>query len=95
MIAQLGAPSVFDPMKADFTLMTKNADQVYVGMMKQKAAIEVTEEGTKTTAVTVATMQSENMIDGRGEFHANRPFVYIIQEASSGAVFFIGTFQGD
>jgi len=27
-------------------------------------------------------------------FHAVRPFVYIIREASSGVVFFIGTFQG-
>ncbi len=26
-------------------------------------------------------------------FHANRPFIYIIREASSGAVFFIGTFR--
>ena len=28
------------------------------------------------------------------DFHANRPFVYIIREASSGAVFFIGTYRG-
>lgn len=95
MIANLGAPSMFDPNEADFSLITKNADQLYVSMMKQKAVIEVTEEGTKTTAVTVAKMDLENIIDGRGDFHANRPFVYIIQEASSGVIFFIGTFQGN
>jgi serpin B len=28
------------------------------------------------------------------DFHCNRPFVYVIYEASSGTVFFIGTFRG-
>lgn len=96
LIASLGAPSMFDPMKADFSLMTKNAYPLFVSLLKQKSAIEVTEEGTKTTAVTVALMDMADAgIEDRGVFHANRPFVYIIQEASSGAIFFIGTFQGD
>ena len=95
MIAKLGAPSIFDPQKADFSLISKNQKQLFVSQMKQKAAIEVNEEGTKTTAVTVASMQGENFVDGKGDFHANRPFVYIIQEASSEAIFFIGTFQGN
>ena len=29
------------------------------------------------------------------DFHANHPFVYVIQEASSGAVFFIGSYRGN
>lgn len=95
MIASLGAPSMFDAQKADFSLMAKNAGQFFVSKMKQKAAIEVNEEGTKTTAVTAAMMYGSNIVDGRGEFHANRPFVYVIQEYSSGAIFFIGTFQGN
>lgn len=94
MVSKLGAPSIFDPQKADFSLMSKNQKQFYVSQMKQKATIEVNEEGTKTSAVTVANMATMNIVDGRGEFHANRPFVYIIQEWSSGAIFFIGTFQG-
>jgi serpin B len=40
-------------------------------------------------------MEGSNIINGKGEFHANRPFVYVIQEWSSGAIFFIGTFQGN
>ena len=95
MVSKLGAPSIFDPQKADFSLMSKNQKQFYVSQMKQKAAIEVNEEGTKTTAVTVAMMEGSNIINGKGEFHANRPFVYVIQEWSSGAIFFIGTFQGN
>ena len=95
MVSKLGAPSIFDPQKADFSLISKNQKQFYVSQMKQKAAIEVNEEGTKTTAVTVAMMKGSNIINGKGEFHANRPFVYVIQEWSSGAIFFIGTFQGN
>ena len=86
---------MFDPQKADFSLISKNQKQFFVSQMKQKAAIEVNEEGTKTTAVTVARMEGSNFVEGKGDFHANRPFVYIIQEASSGAIFFIGTFQGN
>ena len=95
MVSKLGAPSIFDPQKADFSLISKNQKQFYVSQMKQKAAIEVNEEGTKTTAVTVARMEGSNIINGKGEFHANRPFMYVIQEWSSGAIFFIGTFQGN
>lgn len=95
MVSKLGVPSIFDPQKADFSLISKNQKQFYVSQMKQKAAIEVNEEGTKTTAVTVAMMEGSNIINGKGEFHANRPFMYVIQEWSSGAIFFIGTFQGN
>jgi serine protease inhibitor len=28
-------------------------------------------------------------------FHANRPFVYLIQEWDTRAIFFIGSFQGE
>lgn len=95
MVSKLGAPSIFDPQKADFSLISKNQKQFYVSQMKQKAAIEVNEEGTKTTAVTVSMMTGSSIVNGKGEFHANRPFVYVIQEWSSGAIFFIGTFQGN
>ena len=96
MVKELGASSMFDPMKADFTGISRNSKDLFVSLLKQKAAIEVNEEGTKTSAVTIA------MMDGEGggpnktiDFHANRPFVYLIQEWDTQAIFFIGTFQGD
>ena len=96
MIAELGAPSMFDPLKADFKGVSSNYKELFVSLLKQKAAIEVTEEGTKTSAVTIAMM--DTMGGGTNktmEFHANRPFVYLIQEWDTQAIFFIGTFQGD
>ena len=94
VIKGLGALSMFDSASADFSLISRNYKELCVSLIKQKAAIEVTEEGTKTTAVTVAMMLGSNLIDQTAEFHADRPFVYLIQEASSNVIFFIGTFRG-
>ena len=96
MVKELGASSMFDPMKADFTGISRNSKDLFVSLLKQKAAIEVNEEGTKTSAVTIAMM--DEMGGGTNKtinFHANRPFVYLIQEWDTQAIFFIGTFQGD
>lgn len=94
MIGSLGAPSMFIPDKADFSGIF-NSQQMYISLIKQKAAIEVTEEGTKTTAVTVAKGMGVNGSTKTADFHANRPFVYIIQERSTKAIFFIGTYLGE
>ena len=96
MVKDLGAPLMFEPKKADFTGISHNYKELYVSLLKQKAAIEENEEGTKTSAVTVAMMDGESgYTDNTINFHANRPFVYLIQEWDTQAIFFIGTFQGD
>jgi serpin B len=98
IISEMGAPLIFSNA-ADFRLMTEDNEQLFVSLMKQKAAIEVNEEGTKASAVTVSQMGYASIIPPdktrKIDFHANRPFVYIIREASSGAVFFIGTYRGN
>lgn len=93
---------MFMPSVAEFPNICSNYKKdIYVFLMKQKAAIEVDEEGTKASAVTVA-----GLVDSAGgpwgiekpmnvDFHANRPFVYVIQEASSGVIFFLGTYRGE
>ena len=97
IISQMGAPSIFSN-KADFSLMTANNESLFVSLMKQKAAIDVSEEGTKASAVTIATMEKSALPPEeykKIDFHADRPFVYVIHEISSGATFFIGTFRGE
>lgn len=91
----MGAPTMFTG-EADFSLMTKNAkESLFVKLLKQKAAIDVSEEGTKLTAVTVGLMAGASDYQFPSvDFHCNRPFVYIVQETSSEAVFFIGTYHG-
>lgn len=96
LISKMGAPSMFDEQKADFTGINRVYKTLYVSLLKQKAAIEVSEEGTKMSAVTVALMDGimDNPTTNTVDFHANRPFVYLIQEWDTKAIFFIGTYQG-
>ena len=78
--------------------MCDNND-LYVGMMKQKAKIEVNEDGSEAAAVTVgglvATSIGGTQEPRKATFHANRPFVYVIREASSGVLLFVGKFTGE
>ena len=72
---------------------------VYIEIMRQKAKIKVNEEGSEAAAVTVAGETDQSMGSGSVEypkatFHANRPFVYVIREASSGVILFVGKFTG-
>jgi serpin B len=91
-MAELGMPTAFT-MGAEFPYFG-NRD-VFISQMFQKAKIELDEEGTKAAAVTEIGMAPVDCCTDVAEFHANRPFVYVIQEASSGAIFFIGTFRGE
>ena len=98
-LSAMGAPSMFDSNKAEFPHISSNFKEIYVGLMKQKAAIEVNEEGTKASAVTVAmlgeTMNVEYEKPMNIDFHCDHPFVYVIQEASSGVIFFLGSYRGE
>lgn len=87
----LGMPSVFDPATADFSRLS--SQPLFISEAFQKARIEVDEEGTKAEAVTVieGTLTSPGPVQvPKLDFFVDRPFVYMIQEVSSGAVFFIG-----
>ena len=67
---------------------------LYIDMMRQKAKIKVNEEGSEAAAVTVAAMNYKSADVPTDTFHANRPFVYVIREASSGVILFVGKFTG-
>ena len=94
ILSSMGMPRAFGG-DAEFPNMLKGYhDELYVSMMKQKAKIEVNEEGTKAAAVTVAEM-SEKSMPRYKYFYATRPFVYYIMEKSTGAIFFMGTYCFD
>ena len=100
VLSAMGMPRAF-AMGAEFPNMVQgHKDDLYVSMMKQRAKIEVVEEGTKAAAVTIAEVTccaaSLNPKKPRSvKFHATRPFVYYIIENHSGAIFFMGTYSGD
>ena len=89
VMAGLGMPKAFS-IDAEFPYFC-NGDP-YISQMFQVAKIKLDEEGTEAAAVTVIEMTES--IPQRADFHADRPFLYIISEQSTGAIFFIGQYTG-
>ena len=95
LMKKMGINLAFDSYFAEIPNMCEAP--VYIAMMRQKAKIKVNEEGSEAAAVTVAGMIENSAMPmeyPKATFHANRPFVYVIQEASSGVILFIGKFTG-
>ncbi len=105
----LGGKGLVDVLKAMGIQLAFNSDYaeipnmcegrpVYIEMMRQKAKIKVNEEGSEAVAVTVAGMENCTSAGEptypKATFHANRPFVYVIREASSGLILFVGKYTG-
>ena len=67
----------------------ENSDQCWISMMRQKAHLKLDEMGTEAAAATVVSLVDEAM-QRYVEFIADRPFLYIISERSTGSIFFIG-----
>ena len=97
LMKKMGIKLAFDKDYAEIPNMCENKS-LYIAMMRQKAKIKVNEEGSEAAAVTVAGMDlctaaGPDMYP-KATFHANRPFVYVISEASSGVILFVGKFTG-
>ena len=97
LMQKMGIKLAFDSYLAEIPNMCEWP--VYIDMMRQKAKIKVNEDGSEAAAVTVAGIQTLSMAHEpieypKATFHANRPFVYVIREASSGVILFVGKFTG-
>ncbi|MBQ7419429.1 MAG: serpin family protein [Prevotella sp.] len=98
VLKTMGIRLAFDSHFAEIPNMTGNP--VYIAMMRQKAKIKVNEDGSEAAAVTAAGIYatsangSSTYTYPKARFHANRPFVYVIREASSGVILFVGKFTG-
>ena len=96
IMSALGMPTAFT-QAADFSNFC-NAP-THIGLMKQVAKIKLNEEGTEAAAITVIMMDlsasGRPSEPQRVNFHATRPFLYVISELSTGAIFFIGQYMGD
>ena len=92
IMSALGMPSAFIEELADFPYFCNRP--VFIELMKQVAKIQVDEKGTEAAAVTVIGY-GETSMPSTAEFHANRPFLYVISEQSTGIIFFIGQYMGN
>ena len=87
----LGMKQAFTPT-ADFSAMAEKS--LMISTVLQKTFIDVNEKGTEAAAVTfigmVATSVGPAPEPRRVDFFADRPFLFMIRENSTGAILFIG-----
>ena len=97
LLQKMGIQRAFIDGSAEIPNMCEGYN-LYIEMMRQKAKIKVNEEGSEAAAVTVAAVNYKSasipIEYPKATFHANRPFVYVIREASSGVILFVGKFTG-
>ncbi|KAJ8383615.1 hypothetical protein AAFF_G00216880 [Aldrovandia affinis] len=86
VLPSLGISDIFDPMGADFGGIAAE-EGLYVSEAIHKAKIEVTEEGTKAAAVTAMVLLKRSRAP---VFKADRPFLFLLREVSTGSVLFMG-----
>ena len=94
ILCDMGMPGSFKP-GADFKAMSRNAD--YLDFIQQDAIIKVDEKGSEAAAVTIGGMMGATAVPEPPriiDFHADHPFLYLIAEASTGAVLFAGEYTG-
>ena len=94
IMSALGMPNAFIYGTAEFPGFC-TCEDIYIDLMKQVAKIKVNEEGTEAAAVTIIGMKDSAVQDPpHFKFYANRPFLYVISEQSTGSIFFIGQYMG-
>ena len=93
ILSEMGMPSAFKGGEADFSAMSDYA--LCLSFVMQDAIIKVDEEGTEAAAVSMAGMEKNAAMPGeKVVFHADRPFLYVISETSTGAILFTGRYSG-
>lgn len=91
VLTALGMKDMFDRNKADFSRLSDV--KTVLSLFRQKCTIDVNEKGTVVTTTTISSVEETSNYVPKVEFHADRPFIYIITENTSGSIYFVGTFQ--
>jgi serine protease inhibitor len=94
-LSRLGIKDAFIYGTADFTDIHE-PKELFIGIVRQKTALEMNEEGAKAAAVTSIGMYNDaspGPVD-QAVFFADHPFLFLIREKSTGAILFIGAYTG-
>ena len=100
LMKKLGVNLAFNRDLSQIPNMCEN-ENLFLGMMRQRAKIKVSEEGSEAAAVTILGMLTSAIGPSdppqypKAVFHANKPFVYVIREVSTGIILFVGKFTGE
>jgi len=90
-LINLGLGVAFSPNEADFSRITPEGG-IWISRVIHQSFIDVQEEGTEAAAATIVEMVERSAGGGSSAipFKADRPFLYLIRENSTGAIVFIG-----
>ena len=90
ILAKMGMPFAFSPLKADFSGMTGKND-LYISGVIHQAFINVDEKGTEAAAATAVVMaKGAARIPEIKFFIADHPFIFLIKDNASGSILFMG-----
>ena len=91
VLASLGMAVAFSPLAADFTRINKDGG-LYISNVTHYSYIDVDEQGTEASAVTVVEIGKTSIGDPSAGFvmRVDRPFLFLIRESHSNTVLFIG-----
>ncbi|MCS7258880.1 MAG: serpin family protein [candidate division WOR-3 bacterium] len=92
VLSNMDMKIAFEPGLADFTKMatTPIKGRMFIGDVKHKTYIEVSEEGTEAAAVTGVFMEIKSAPSKPFTMILDRPFLYIIRNSKTQTVVFIG-----
>ncbi|KAJ8882682.1 hypothetical protein PR048_014494 [Dryococelus australis] len=87
ILKKMGIQRVFQD-NAELNEMIWGGDNLKVSSIVQKAGLEVNEQGTVAYETTVVNIP--NKWGGTNEFHATHPFMFFIEDETTGTVIFVG-----
>jgi len=88
-LRNMGMTLPFEWPGADFSGID-GTKSLYIDKVLHKAYIDVYEEGTEAAATTAISMLDGAAMPHHVEFWANHPFIFIIQEKTTGNILFMG-----
>jgi len=88
-LIDLGLGVAFNEGAADFSRITPGGN-LFISRVIHQTFIDVNEEGTEAAAATIVEMLESSIPSGPISFRADRPFLYVIKENSTGALLFMG-----
>jgi serine protease inhibitor len=92
ILAVMGMPTAFSPLKADFSGIAGDVN-LYISFVIHKTYVDVNENGTEAAAVTAVGISVTSMpVDPpqKINFKVDRPFLFALSEKTTGTILFIG-----
>ncbi|HXD21789.1 MAG TPA: serpin family protein, partial [Gemmatimonadaceae bacterium] len=90
-LSALGMPEPFDRSGADFSRLAAPpaGNQIYIGFVKQKTFLDISEDGTEAAAATTVALFFSSGLDPLF-VRVDRPYIIVIRERLTGTVLFMG-----